>query len=169
LEFGVARACDTLLKSLGVPDPSAAYDGPGQEITDLLFYASVKRGGAISVPGSAYDRRGIVEGLIAACELAHLAKSAIVGKVGAALIPTGHREDAINDWIAAQMRIYEELTGRPARISVKPSGDADGGEPTGPFLGFLVAAAEPLCIRLSPNAWRGRVRRIRTDAGSKKN
>jgi len=60
------------------------------------------------------------------------------------------------------MSIYEALTGKPARISIIPSGPHRG-KPRGPFLWFLQAARKPVEFegkRLSLKGVRERVRAL---------
>ena len=66
---------------------------------------------------------------------------------------------AVNNWIAAMMDLYREITGKEPRTRGpdKPNeGIADG-----PLTRFLQAAAEPLKeIKFSEDTWRSRVRTI---------
>lgn len=65
-----------------------------------------------------------------------------------------------NDWIAATMSLYEEITGRVAGTSVAKPGEPNEGKATGPLVRFLKAASKPLGIKLTEDALRGRVRTI---------
>jgi len=72
-----------------------------------------------------------------------------------------HREEPINNWIAAMMVVYREITGRQALTSVGHEGQPNEGIASGPFIRFLTAAGKRLGTEYSEDAWRSRVRTIR--------
>jgi hypothetical protein len=68
--------------------------------------------------------------------------------------------DAVNNWIAAMMRLYGMITGREPATSVGGPERPNEGIAAGPLIRFLEAAGEPLKIAFSEDAWRSRVRTI---------
>ena len=86
-----------------------------------------------------------------------------VVRVGEMVVPKGHHgETAVNDWIAAMMSIYKQITGKEPGISVAVPGRPDRGKAYGPLIRFLGAVGRPLGIQLSPESFAGRIRDIRT-------
>jgi hypothetical protein len=69
-------------------------------------------------------------------------------------------DDAINNWIASMMDLYRKITGKEPATSVGAPGLPNEGIATGPLIRFLEAAAKPLDIESSEDAWRSRVRTI---------
>lgn len=58
------------------------------------------------------------------------------------------------------MRLYKDITGKEPATSVGKAGQPNEGVACGPLIRFLIAADEPLGLRLSEDAWRSRVRTI---------
>jgi hypothetical protein len=86
-----------------------------------------------------------------------------VVRIGKLVVPKGHRgEAAVNDWIAAMMSIYKQITGKDPGVSVVPPGRLGRGKAVGPLIRFLQAAGKPIGIRLSPDSLAGRIKDIRT-------
>ena len=84
-------------------------------------------------------------------------------RVGELVVPKGHQgETAVNDWIAAMMSIYKQITGKEPGISVAAPGRPDRGKAYGPLIRFLEAAGKPLNIPFSADSLAGRVKDIRT-------
>ena len=105
----------------------------------------------------------IVGGLAAAAELEVRAKKAAIEaiKVGKLTVREGNPGgDAINDWIAAMMRLYCEIAGKELATSVGAPGRGNEGIAEGPLIRFLQAAGKPLKMALFEDALRSRVRTI---------
>jgi hypothetical protein len=76
-------------------------------------------------------------------------------------VPKGRRGDRpLNIWIADMMGIYEQLTGKAARVSIISTG-AKRGKPTGPFVRFLEAAVKPLIAEGEPLSLKSLHERVR--------
>jgi hypothetical protein len=86
-----------------------------------------------------------------------------VVRVGEVVVPKGHQgKTAVNDWIAAMMSIYKQITGKEPRISVAAPGRPDRGKAYGPLIRFLEATGKPLNIQFSADSLAGRIKDIRT-------
>ena len=163
----ISSAARRLLNLLEVYDYRNAPDGPG-DLTLLGFLASaetcsedeiIKATGQIGRLAEIFDAIDAAQGL-ESCgrkaeeESKHLSRLISI---------KGRRGDyATNVWLAEMMSIYEALTGKPARISIIPSGPRRG-KPRGPFLWFLQAARKPVEFegkRLSLKGVRERVRAL---------
>jgi hypothetical protein len=84
-----------------------------------------------------------------------------VAEVGKLTVQQGNPgDDAVNDWIAAMLGIYRAITGKEPATSVGAPERSNEGIAAGPLIRFLQAAAEPLKIEFSEDAWRSRVRTI---------
>jgi len=84
-------------------------------------------------------------------------------RIGKLTVLKGHRgEAAVNDWIAAMISIYKEITGKDPGISVGAPGKPGRGKAAGPLIRFLQAAGKPIGIQLSPESFAGRIKDIRT-------
>jgi hypothetical protein len=161
----VAKNARRLLRSLGVSNIADAADGPGSR---ELLGALVQLGERSEDPVvEAVSRIGclteIVEGLKATAVLEIRARKGAMQavKVGKMTVPAGNvGNDAINDWIAAMMDLYRTITGKKPATSVGAPERTNEGLAAGPLVRFLRAAGGPLNIKLSEDAWRGRVRTI---------
>ena len=161
----VAKSARRLLKSLGINDPDEAADGPGDP---EIFEALVLIGEPDANPIMEATRRigrlvEIVEGIAAAAEFDRRAQKAAteVAEVGKLTVREGNPgDDAVNEWIAAMMTIYREITGKEPATSVGAPGRPNEGIAAGPLIRFLQAAGKPLKIEFSEDAWRSRVRTI---------
>jgi hypothetical protein len=86
-----------------------------------------------------------------------------VAQIGKLTVRLGHvGEAAVNDWIAAMMSIYKQITGKNPGISVVAPSRPGRGKAAGPFIRFLEAVGKPLGIQSSPNSLAGRIKDIRT-------
>jgi len=105
----------------------------------------------------------LVEAIAAANDLERWARYATdeISKFGGLTVPKGHRGDvAVNDWIAAMLSIYGQITGKGPGTSVGAPASDNRGVPGGPLIRFLEAAGKPLGIECPPDAWRSRIRGI---------
>jgi hypothetical protein len=162
----IANAARKLLRHLEVRDPTQAPDGPGIAVLQVLASAD---GGSEDAVVRATARIGrlveILEAVDAAQELGRRAEIGAedVVRVGELVVPKGHHgETAVNDWIAAMMSIYKQITGKGPGISVVSPKQPDRGKASGPLIRFLEAAGRPLGISLSPESFAGRIKDIRT-------
>ena len=162
----IANAARKLLRHLDVRDPTQAPDGPGVAVLQVLASAD---GGSEDAVVRATARIGrLVEILEAADAARELERRAEIGaedvvRIGELVVPKGHHgEAAVNDWIAAMMSIYKQITGKDPGISVVMPGRHDRGKAAGPLIRFLEAAGRPLGIQLSPESFAGRIKDIRT-------
>jgi hypothetical protein len=168
----VAKSTRRLLKSLGVDGPDKAAEGPGDR---EIFKALILVGDAGEDLVIAATRRigrleEIVEGVVAVAEFDRRAKTAStqVTNIGKLTVRKGNPgNDAINDWIAAMMGLYQTITGNAPATSVGAPNRSNEGIAAGPFIRFLKAAGKPLGIQFSEDAWRSRVRTILRDAPAK--
>jgi hypothetical protein len=161
----IANAARKLLSRLDVRDPAQAPDGPGIAVLQVLTSAD---GGTEDAVVRATARIGrLVEILEAADAARELERRAEIGaedvvRVGELVVPKGHHgEAAVNDWIAAMMSIYKQITGKGPGISVVAPDKPDSGKAGGPLIRFLEAAGRPLGIQLSPESFAGRIKDIR--------
>ena len=161
----IAKSASRLLKHLSIERHEDAADGPS-DITILEWLASSRDGNEDAVT-SAAERIGrlveITEATEATNDLEARASQAAedVLKLGKLIVPKGHQGDAaVNNWIAAMMRLYKKVTGSDPGTSVGAPGRPNEGVAGGPFIRFLSAAGKPLGIKYSSEAWRSRVRTI---------
>jgi hypothetical protein len=167
----VARDARRLLKSLGVSKPSDAADGPGDpEILSALVLLGEPNGDPVIEATRRIGRLGdIIDGVADAAEIDRRAKKAAteVMKVGKLTVREGNSgDDAVNNWIAAMMGLYRTITGKKPTTSVGAPDRPNKGIATGPLIRFLQAAAKPLKIKFSEDAWRSRVRTVRPGPSS---
>ena len=162
----ITNAARKLLRHLEVPDPAQAPDGPGIVVLQVLASAD---GGSEDAVVRATARIGrlveILEAVDAARELERRAEIGAedVVRVGEVVVPKGHQgETAVNDWIAAMMSIYKQITGKEPGISIAAPSRPDRGKAYGPLIRFLEAAGKPLNIPFSADSLAGRVKDIRT-------
>jgi len=167
----VASAARALLKVLGVADAKQAADGPGdREVFDVLTFSE---GSSEDLVVEATERIGrlveILEAIQAANSLEQVAEQAAVERteLGRLTVPPGNSGDrAVNDWVAAIIGIYKQITGKSARTSVGAPGRGNEGKAGGPFIRLLQTAGKPINkisdqqIPLSAEALRRRIRTI---------
>jgi hypothetical protein len=161
----VAKGARRLLTTLGVKDTDDAADGPGDP---EILHALVLTGEPNEDPVIEATRRTgrlveMIDGIKAAAEIERRANQAAieVAEVGKLTVREGNPgNDAVNDWVAAMMDLYRRITGREPATSVGAPLRSNEGTASGPLIRFLQAAAKPLELEFSANAWRGRVRTI---------
>ena len=168
----VAKSARRFLKSLGVDNPGVAYDGPGDPeiLRALVLAGEPSPDPVIEATRRAGRLAEIIDGVAAAADLELRAnKAAIeVADIGKLTVREGNPgDDAVNDWITAMMGLYRMITGKEPGTSVGAPDRSNKGTAGGPLLRFLEAAAKPLAIKFSGDAWRGRVRTILKDASAK--
>jgi hypothetical protein len=162
----IANAARKLLRHLGVKDPAQAPDGP--QIAVLQVLASTNDGTEDAVIRATARIGRLVELLEAVDAAREFERRAEIGaedavRMGELVVPKGYRgEAAENDWIAAMMSIYKQITGKNPGISVVAPGQPDRGKATGPLIHFLEAAGKPIGIQFSPESFAGRIKDIRT-------
>jgi hypothetical protein len=162
----IANAARKLLRHLDVRDPAQAPDGPGIAVLQVL--ASADGGSEDPVVRATAQIGRLVEILEAVNAARELERRAEIGaedvvRVGELVVPKGHQgETAVNDWIAAMMPIYKQITGKEPKTSVAAPGRPDRGKAYGPLIRFLEAAGKPLNIPSSADSLAGRVKDIRT-------
>jgi hypothetical protein len=158
----IAKSAQRLLKDLGIKDPDEAIDGPGDR---EIFSSLVLAGEPNEDPVTEATRRigrlvKIIDGVAAATEFERRAQKAAteVVEVGKLTVREGNfGDDAVNDWIAAMMGLYREITGKEPATSVGAPERPNEGIAGGPLIRFLEAAGKPLEIEFSGDAWRSRV------------
>jgi hypothetical protein len=167
----IASAADRLLKQLGVCDAADAPDGPaigilevlastGNDTEDTVIRATARIGRLVE----------LLEAVDATRELKDLALrgSASAKRIGRLIVPKGHQGDvAENNWIAAMMSLYRQITGKEPRTSVGGLFGNDEGKARGPLIRFLEAAGKPIGIKYSTNGWRSRIRVVQKGTRSK--
>jgi hypothetical protein len=166
----ISQSSRRLLKHLGVPRDGLgrvriedAYDGPGDfEILQVLSWAVDHDENPVVVATRRVGRLAeILEAIEAASDLEQWAEQSAeeVVEFGQLTVHKGHRGDMpLNDWIAAMLAAYKQITGKDPATSVGAPERDNEGVPGGPLLRFLEAAGKPLGIELTPDAWRSRVR-----------
>jgi hypothetical protein len=161
----IVNTARRLLRHLGIEDPSQAPDGPGTAILQVL--ASTEDGTDDAVVRATARIGRLVEILEAVDAIRELERRASIGaenvvQIGELVVPKGHHgEVAVNDWIAAMMSIYNQITGNEPGISVVTPGRRDRGKATGPLIRFLEAAGKPIGIQFSPDSFAGRIKDVR--------
>ena len=169
----IANAARKLLKHLEVTDPAQAPDGPGIAVLEVLASADDGTEDAVIRATARIGRLvELLEAVEAARELerrAHKGAEDVV-QIGKLIVPKGHHgEAAVNDWIAAMMSIYKQITGKEPRTSVIAPGRPGRGKAAGPLIRFLAAAGKPLGLNHSAESLRGRVRDILRDGRRRTN
>jgi hypothetical protein len=166
----ISKSARRLLKHLGVPSDEFgrvriedAYDGPADfEILQVLSWAVDHDENPVVLATRRIGRLvEILEAIKAANELGRWAEQSAeeVVKFGQLTVPKGHCGDtALNEWIAAMLSAYKQITGKDPATSVGAPERDNEGVPGGPLLRFLEAAGKPLNIELTPDAWRSRIR-----------
>lgn len=162
----VSKAARRLLKHVGVGETTDAYDGPGNvELLETLAWAEDYDQDAIIAATRRIGRLlEILEAVEAASAIKDCGKAVAeeVQAMGALTTRPGHQGDEpVDNWIAAMMVVYREITGSEAATSVGGADQPNEGIASGPFIRFLAAAGKPLGIQYSEDAWRSRVRTIR--------
>jgi hypothetical protein len=159
----VSSAALELLRRLGVERANEAIDGPTEELLEMLSWLDRDLDAVAACMGRIGRLIETMDGLAATMEIRRRAAHAAIERVKLRNLTErpGHGGDAaLNDWVAGMMPIYEMLTGSCPRTSVASSTQPNAGKATGPFIRFLTAAALPIGVRKSPDAWRARVRAI---------
>jgi hypothetical protein len=162
----IANAARKLLRHLGVWDPAQAPDGPAIAVLQVLASTDDASEDAIVRATARIGR--LVEIFEAADAVRELERRAHMGaedvvRIGKLTVPKGHQgEAAVNDWIAAMMSIYKQITGNNPGISVGAPGRRRWGKAAGPLIRFLEAAGKPIGIQLSPDSFAGRIKDVRT-------
>jgi len=171
----ISRSACRLLNTLGVPRDSDgvpkiedAYDGPGDfEILKVLSWAIDHDEDPVVMATRRIARLAeLVEAIEAASDLERWARYATddVTKFGQLTVPKCHQGDvAVNNWIAAMLSIYGQITGKGPGTSVGAPASENRGVPGGPLIRFLKAAGKPLGIEYPPHAWRSRIRGVLDD------
>jgi hypothetical protein len=162
----IVNTARRLLRHLGIEDPSQAPDGPGTALLQVLASTQDVTDDAVIRATARVGRLvEILEAVDAVRELEHRASIGAedVVQIGELVVPKDHRgEVAVNDWIAAMMPIYNQITGKEPGISVVTPRRRDRGKATGRLIRFLEAAGKPLGIDFSPDSFAGRIKDIRT-------
>ncbi len=162
-----------LLKALGIDDPKNAIDGSGNSIiiNILTNHPGITDSDVFSAADKLARLNEICDGILAASDLnkwlADEREKAL--KVSKLVTKPGHTgNDAINEWIASMMSIYQKITGRIPRISRASPTQPNAGKATGPLVRFLQAAARPICVNISNDAWAARIEAIRKRTATQK-
>ena len=168
----VEKSARRLLKDLGVPRDKRglvkieeAHDGPGDvEILKVLSWVVGHDEDSVIMATRRVGRLAeILEGLKAAAEIEQWARQGTheVIEFGGLTVPKEHQGDvAFNDWIAAMLPIYKQITGKDPGTSVGTAGSSRRGKGGGPLVRFLAAAEKPLGLEHSDDSLRDRVRDI---------
>jgi hypothetical protein len=161
----VGRSAHRLLETLGVPRVEEAPDGPGdQELLEALVLEGDANEDRVVEATRQIGRLVEILGAIeAANEIARRARAGAeeVKQLGQLTMVEGNSGDAaVNDWIAAMMGIYLDITGKKPATSVGGPNQPNEGTAGGPLIRFLRAAGKPLGIQYGEDAWRSRVRTI---------
>lgn len=166
----ISQSARRLLKHLGIPSDALgsvriedAYDGPADlEILQVLSWAVDPDEDPVVLATRRIGRLvEILEAIEATNELGGWAEQSAeeVIKFGQLTVPKGHHGDtAMNGWIAAMLSAYKQITGEYPATSVGAPDRENEGVPGGPLIRFLEATGKPLGIKLTPDAWRSRVR-----------
>ena len=158
----IASAADRLLKQLGVCDAADAPDGPAIGILEVLASTGDDTEDAVIRATARVGRLvELLEAVDATRELKDLALrgAADAKRLGRLTVPKGHQGDvAENNWIAAMMSLYRQITGKEPRTSVGGPLGNDEGKARGPLIRFLEAAGKPIGIKYSTDGWRSRIR-----------
>lgn len=160
----IEKSARRLLHHLGCRE-----DAPdGQIDPDALAYfvwsPDLEAGKAQAADASARIKRlvEIVSATRAAKEIEERAErgETLAKRIGAFSAPRGYSSDrAKNDWIAAMLPIYKEITGEEAVTQMADLG-SHRAEAAESFIHFLSAAGTPLAIVMEPSAWSRRVRTV---------
>ena len=161
----IAKSANRLLKHLGIERPEDAFDGSGdREILAVLAGSADWSEDAVT---NATRRIGRLTEILQAVQAAHdlgLRAREATGEVieyGKKTVTPGHSgNDAVNDWLAVMMEIYQNVTGNEPATSVNKPGQPNEGIASGPLIRFLQTAAKPLKIECDEDALRSRLRTI---------
>jgi hypothetical protein len=168
----VERSARRLLKDLGIPRDERdnvkieeAYDGPGDtEVLKVLSWAVEHDEDPVILATRRLGRLAeISEAVSAAADIEQWARQGAqkVTEFGRLTVPKGNQGDvAVNDWIAAMLPLYTQISGNDPGTSVGSPGTDNEGIAGGPLVRFLEAAGKPLGINYSSEAWRSRIRGI---------
>jgi hypothetical protein len=146
---GVARAAKALLQQLGIADPAAAIDGPGdRELFDVLSFTDGATDDIIAdAPGKIGRLAEILSAIDAAYALERIAERAASERETLASLTAarGNAGDvAVNRWVAALISIYTRITKKLPGTSVGAPLRDNEGEAGGPLIRFLQEAASPV-------------------------
>lgn len=161
----IEKSARRLLSHLSVVDLRDAPDGPGDPAV-LAALASTDDGieDTVMRATARVGRLGeMFDAIDAARDLEQRARQAQkdTDLIGNLTVPKGHHGDtAIDDWIAAMLPLYRDITGAEPATSVGAPGQLNDGIAGGPLIRFLKAASEPLDIAFDEDAWRSRVRTV---------
>jgi hypothetical protein len=162
----VSNAARRLLKHLDVDSTADAYDGPGNiELLETLAWAEDYDEDAVVTAtrriGRLMEMLESLEGVLAieVCARKAAPEVMVLGKL--TVRPGNQGDEPVNNWIAAMMETYREITGSEALTSVGGANQPNEGIASGPFIRFLTAAGKPLEFEVSEDAWRSRVRTVR--------
>jgi hypothetical protein len=168
----VEKSARCFLKDLGVRRDERglvrieeAYDGPGDiEILKVLSWAVEHDEDPVITATRRLGRLAeILEAIEAASDLEQWARRGadeVIG-FGRLTVPKEHQgEVSFNNWIAAMLPIYKQITGRDPRTSVGAPGSSLQRKATGPVVRFLAATEKPLGLEHSAESLRDRVRDI---------
>lgn len=168
----IEKSARRLLADLGVPHDERghvkideAYDGPGDvEILKVLSWAVEHDEDPVIAATRRVGRLAeIVEALVAVGDIERWARRGAeeIIEFGSLTVPKQHQgEVAFNNWIAAMVPTYKEITGKDPGTSVGAPGSSLRRKATGPLVRFLAAAEEPLGLEHSADSLRDRVRDI---------
>ena len=159
----IANAARRLLEHLGVSIPPKHQTVRQPPFWKCLHQPMRKRRHCYRGDSTNWTLGRDLEAGDAARALAGLAQKGAedVVQIGKLIVPKGHQGDvAENNWIAAMMSIYKQITGKDPGISVMAPGRPDRGKAAGPLIRFLAAAGKPLGIGYSPDFLRGRIKDV---------
>jgi len=172
----IAKAAESLRVALGLQDCDAI---PPQQIRGRLSLAARREAEGISDPkirhtSAASDQalQDAIKGIGCIARWAKDAEADILWRTKGNFAKGRKTNHAVNDWIELIGNVWRQVLDREPGTSVVVTGvdetRADGANETradGPFVRFLLAAARPLGIELTDEAFRDRVRRIFKDKG----
>jgi hypothetical protein len=167
----IFKSARRLLKNLGLRNNDGdlniedAYDGPGDlEILTVLSWAVNHDEDPVITATRRVGRLAEILNAIAAAkdleQWAHQGADEVI-EFGRLTVPKEHQgEVAVNNWIAAMLSVYKQITGKEPGTSVGAPGSSLRRKATGPVVRFLAAAEKPLGLEHSAESLRDRVRDI---------
>jgi hypothetical protein len=167
----IFKSARRLLKNLGLRNNGGdlniedAYDGPGDlEILTVLSWAVNHDEDPVITATRRVGRLAEILNAIAAAkdleQWAHQGADEVI-EFGRLTVPKEHQgEVAVNNWIAAMLSVYKQITGKEPGTSVGAPGSSLRRKATGPVVRFLAAAEKPLGLEHSAESLRDRVRDI---------
>ena len=140
-----------------------AYDGPGDiEILKVLSWAAEHDEDPVIAATRRLGRLAeILEAIEAAGDIEQWARRGADEAIefGRLTVPKEHQGDVpFNNWIAAMLPIYKQITGKDPGTSVGAPGSSLQRKATGPVVRFLAAAEKPLGLEHSAKSLRDRIR-----------